>query len=33
MADMADGYEVFELGDVALQSGQVLEQAKLAYKT
>jgi len=29
---MAD-YEIFELGDVALQSGITLRQAKLAYKT
>jgi hypothetical protein len=28
---MAD-YEVFELGDVILQSGITLRQAKLAYK-
>jgi len=26
-------YELFELGDIALQSGQVLPAAKLAYKT
>src|SRR5580700_4979570 len=26
-------YEVFELGDVVLQSGLTLRQAKLAYKT
>jgi len=31
-ATMAD-YEVFELGDVALQCGITLPQAKLAYKT
>ena len=30
---MAPDYEVFELGDVALQSGAVLPDAKLAYKT
>ena len=29
---MAD-HEVFALGDVTLQSGAVLEDAKLAYKT
>ena len=26
-------YEMYELGDVALQSGLTLRQAKLAYKT
>lgn len=26
-------YELFELGDVVLQSGLTLQQAKLAYKT
>ena len=26
-------YEIFELGDVVLQSGLTLRQAKLAYKT
>lgn len=30
---MAPECEVFELGDVTLQSGQVLENAQLAYKT
>jgi len=30
---MTGGHEVFELGDVLLQSGDVLENAKLAYKT
>ncbi len=30
---MADSYEVFELGDVALQCGITLRGAKLAYKT
>ena len=29
---MAD-YEIFELGDVVLQSGQTLRGAKIAYKT
>ena len=29
---MAD-YEIFELGDVGLQSGITLRQAKIAYKT
>ena len=29
---MAD-YEIFALGDVVLQSGLTLRQAKLAYKT
>ena len=29
---MAD-YEIFELGDVVLQSGAQLREAKLAYKT
>lgn len=28
-----NGYDVFELGDVALQSGRTLPEAKLAYKT
>jgi len=27
------GYDLFSLGDVTLQSGQVLPDAKLAYKT
>lgn len=31
--DVASGFEVFELGDIALQSGAVLPDAKLAYKT
>ena len=26
-------YEIFELGDVTLQSGQILRGAKMAYKT
>ena len=30
---MADDYEVFVLGDVALQSGATLRDARLAYKT
>ena len=29
---MAD-YEIFELGDVTLQCGQILRGAKMAYKT
>ena len=30
---MAPGFEVFELGDVTLQSGAVLGNAKLGYKS
>ena len=26
-------YEIFDLGDIKLLSGEVLESAKLAYKT
>ena len=30
---MTPDYEIFELGDVGLQSGAVLPDARLAYKT
>ena len=32
-AGMEMDYEIYHLGDVALQSGTVLADAKLAYKT
>ena len=32
VADERDAYEVFELGDLTLQTGRTLRNAKLAYK-